>query len=213
MPPALTSRQRDVFDLICRFIRDRGFAPSQAEIAAELGLKSPNAVAQHIRLMVKKGVLEHSPGVARSLRPVTENTAPRPSEAPGIPLVGEVAAGAPILAEAHVEAHLPLDENLFRASPDYLLRVRGDSMIEAGIRPGDLVAVQRTSLIPEGEIAVVRIADEVTLKRWTTQDKVIVLRPENRHLSPIRVDPSRDSIAPEGLVVGLLRLDMGGALS
>lgn len=207
MPPELTPRQREVLDFIHDFIRDRGFSPSQAEIAEALGLRSPNAVAQHVRLMVKKGALEHTPGVSRSLRP---RETPEPPEAPGLPLVGEVAAGAPILAEENVEAHLPLSPGLFRSPPDYLLRVRGESMIEAGIRPGDLVAVQRRAMVSEGDIAVVRLNDEVTLKRWTTRGGQVALLPENHSMSPIIVDPSRESVVVEGSVMGLIRLEMEG---
>ena len=206
MPPEITPRQREVLDFIRAFSRDRGFAPSHAEIAAGLGLRSVNAASQHVRLLVKKGALTRTPGVARSLR----LTAGEPLPETGPPLVGEVAAGAPILAAPHVEARLPLAPGLFRETPDYLLRVRGDSMIEVGIRPGDLVAVRRRAVIPEGEIAVVRINEEVILKRWTTHDNKVVLRPENRNLSPLVLDPARDEVAIEGLVVGLVRLDPGG---
>ncbi|MEZ6197544.1 MAG: transcriptional repressor LexA [Planctomycetota bacterium] len=201
MPSELTPRQREVLDFIRRFLDERGFPPSQAEIAAALGLRSTNAVAQHLRLLEKKGALRTTAGAARGLRLA------RPVET-GLPLIGEVAAGRPILAEENVERRIELPPSLFRPRADYLLRVRGDSMIEVGIRPGDLVAVRRCDRLEEGEIAVVRIDDEVTLKRWTTHDNKVILRPENRALRPLVLDPRRDAIAVEGTVVGLLRLQI-----
>jgi repressor LexA len=208
MPPEITARQREVLDFIRDFIRERGFAPSHAEIARALDLRSVNAASQHVRLLVKKGALERTPGLARSLRLPEENEPTPAAESLGLPLVGEVAAGAPVLAEENVEARLPLSSSLFRELPDYLLRVRGDSMIEAGIRPGDLVAVRSCRQVPEGAIAVVRLDDAVTLKRWTRRGEVIVLCPENRDLEPFVVDPRRHEVAIEGLVVGLLRLSI-----
>jgi repressor LexA len=224
--PAITARQARVVDFIRAFLAERGFPPTQAEIAAGLGFRSQNAAAEHVRLLAKKGVLTVEPGVARGLkllppaqaggkagaprktgRPVAAARAPAASIA--LPLIGEVAAGQPILAQQNVEREIELDPLLFSSRPHFLLRVRGESMVEAGILPDDLVAVHRTSVAREGEIAVVRLDDDVTVKRWRTRThgrrKEVVLEPANAALSAIVVDPARVQVAVEGVVVGLLR--------
>ncbi|MCB9831474.1 MAG: transcriptional repressor LexA [Planctomycetes bacterium] len=199
----LTAAQQRVLDFIRRFLDQHGHPPSQAEIARALGYRSANAAAQHLRLLEKKGVLRIRPGVSRGL--CLEAGA---GTEPGLPLIGEVAAGSPILAEENVEKQLQLPAGLFRPRPDYLLRVRGDSMIEAGIRGGDLVAVHRAGKAEDGRIAVVRLGEDVTLKVWRRRGSRIVLEPRNPAHQEIVVDPRRQPITLEGLVVGLLRLDM-----
>ncbi len=199
---ALTPAQKRVLDFIRRFIDRRGHPPTRAEIADGLGFRSPNAAAQHLRLLEKKGALRVHPGLARGLS-LNEETPPS-----GLPLVGEVAAGSPILAAENVERRVAVPEGLFSPRPDYLLRVRGESMIEAGIRPGDLVAVHRRENTREGALTVVRIDDEVTLKVWRRKGNAVLLEPRNAAYESLRFDLRRDRVAVEGLVVGLLRLDL-----
>jgi repressor LexA len=210
-----------VVDFIRAFLADKGYPPTQAEIAAGLGFRSPNAAADHVRLLAKKGVLTVEPGVARGLRLVEpKRTAaasgakpaallPHAARAATLPLIGEVAAGQPILAEQNVEREVEIDPALFSSRAHFLLRVRGESMVEAGILPGDLVAVHRTPTARDGEIAVVRLDDDVTVKRWHTRmhgkRREVVLEPANAALSAIVVDPARVQVAVEGIVVGLLR--------
>lgn len=157
-----TPQQSRVLDFIRQFSRDRGFPPTHAEIATGLGFRSPNAAAQHVRLLAKKGLLEIAEGRSRGIR--FPETGISREAGRGLPVIGRVAAGAPILAEPHVESHVDVDPALFRPRADYLLRVRGDSMIDAGILSGDLVAVHRTLHVEPGALAVVRLEDEVTVK-------------------------------------------------
>ncbi len=204
--PDLTPGQQRVLDFILDFQKREGLTPTHAEIARGLGFRSINAASEHVRRLRRKGVIDYSSGLARSIR-VMAAGAP-PSAPRGLPLIGAVAAGQPLLAEENIETHLDLDPALFRPRADYLLRVRGDSMIEAGIRPDDLVAVHRQRDIRDGQVAVIRLGDEVTLKRWRRRGDKVFLEPANRHLSPIEVDLRTQDVAVEGLLVGLLRLGM-----
>ncbi|MEE9394083.1 MAG: transcriptional repressor LexA [Planctomycetota bacterium] len=223
----LTPRQIEVLAFIRRFIAERGFAPTLAEIAAGLGFRSANASAQHVRLLVKKGALAVDPGVARSLRVLeakddfgdgasnssansNANSSANSDEERGLPLIGEVAAGQPILAQEQIEGRVDVPGKLFQPGANYLLRVRGDSMIDAGLLPGDLVAVHRQSEARDGQMVVVRLADEVTVKYWKTPDNIVRLVPANANYEPIEVDPRRESVEIEGLVVGVLRLGSKG---
>ena len=205
-----TPRQSEVLEFIRNFLRRKGFPPTHAEIAAGLGFRSPNAAASHVRLLAKKGLLEVAEGVSRGMR----LAGAAPEEESGLPVVGRVAAGAPILAEPHVEARFEIDPSLFRPRADYLLRVRGDSMIEAGILSGDLVAVHRTRTVEPGTMAVVRLDDEVTVKHWRPRaDGRIALEPRNAAMAPIVVDPSSTEVTVEGTVVGVLRCGIPVATS
>ncbi len=211
----LTKSQARVLHYIRDFCTERGFPPTHKEIAEGLGFNSPNAAGEHLRLLVKKGVVTIEPGVSRGLRIVGERPAVRePARRHELPLIGQVAAGQPILAEAHIERTVAVDPALFQGHADYLLRVRGDSMIEAGILPGDLLAIQRTPRVRDGQIAVVRLEDEVTVKRWHQAGRGsaarVVLEPANAALKPMTIDPRRTTVAVEGLVVGLVRASVGG---
>lgn len=218
--PAVTPRQARVVEFIRAFLAQKGFPPTQAEIAAGLGFRSQNAAAEHLRLLARKGVVRVEPGLARGLK-LLQPAAARREEAAAratgasaaapsaLPLIGEVAAGQPILAQENVERDVELDPALFSPRADFLLRVRGESMVEAGIHSGDLVAVHRTPVARDGQVAVVRLDDDVTVKRWRTRvrgrRKEVVLEPANAALSPVVVDPARVQVAVEGIVVGLLR--------
>jgi repressor LexA len=212
-PGAPTARQRRVLAFIAAFAARRGFPPTHAEIAAGLKFASANAAREHVRLLAQKGLIEVTPGASRGLKLIESEAEPerRAFAAPdfGLPLIGRVAAGAPILAVENVERTVAVDPAAFRPRADYLLRVRGDSMIEAGVLDGDLVAVSRASKPAAGAIAVVRLDDEVTVKRWRPEGRRLVLEPANASLKPIVVDPSRTAVAVEGVVVGVLRLDAG----
>ncbi len=196
----LTPRQSQVLDLIRQHIHDTGYPPTRADIAAELGFRSPNAAEEHLKALARKGAIEIIAGTSRGIR--LPNTG-----ATGLPLVGRVAAGNPILAEENIEDRVDLPAGFFQPRADYLLRVRGDSMINAGIFDGDLLAVHKTQQATNGQIVVARIEDEVTVKRFqrTRKRDHIMLLPENDDYDPIDVDLSHQAFAIEGLSVGVIR--------
>jgi repressor LexA len=202
-----TPRQAQVLRFIRKFAARRGYPPTYAEIAEGLAFRSQNAAREHVRLLALKELLVVEPGRARGLRIATPKGGEEDDD--GLPVVGEVAAGQPILAQEHVERTLAVDRAAFAPRADFLLRVRGDSMIEAGIEPDDLLAVHRTASVRDGAIAVVRLDDDVTVKRFRVRERrgrrEVVLEPANRALSPVVVDPTRVHVAIEGLVVGLIR--------
>ena len=197
---SLTDRQSLVLELIRQYIIDTGYPPTRADIAAELGFKSPNAAEEHLKALARKGAIEMIPGTSRGIRlPDDINS--------GLPIVGRVAAGNPILAEENIEDHIDMPAGFFRPRADYLLRVKGDSMIDAGILDGDLLAVHKTQHATNGQIVVARIEDEVTVKRFqrTRLRNQILLLPENPAYQPIEVDIAQQSFAIEGLSVGVIR--------
>jgi repressor LexA len=207
----LTSRQQEILALIRQHIGDTGFPPTRAEIAAKLGFRSPNAAEEHLKALARKGVIELTSGASRGIRlrllpDAQGNDMPSAVQvALSLPLVGRVAAGSPILAQEHVEASYALDPNLFDERPDYLLKVRGMSMRDAGILDGDLLAVRRVQEARNGQIVVARVGDEVTVKRLRRRGHVVELLPENPDYSPIVVDARSGEFALEGIGVGLLR--------
>ena len=209
----LTARQSEILNLIARAIARSGYPPTRAEIAAELGFRSANAAEDHLQALARKGMIELQSGTSRGIRLTAQargSVRANPARAlPGmeqlmLPLIGRVAAGHPILAQEHVEATLGVEPELFRARPDYLLRVRGMSMQGAGIVDGDLLAVKQAREARNGQIVVARIDDEVTVKRLQQRAGKIELLPENPEFAPIVVGPERE-FAIEGLAVGLIR--------
>lgn len=170
--------------------------PTRAEIARKLGFKSPNAAEDHLRVLARKGMIELLPGAARGIR-ITDP--------PGLPVVGRVAAGSPILAQEHVEGRYRLDPTLFHPKAHYLLRVRGMSMRDAGILDGDLLAVHRSPDVYNGQIVVARVGDEVTVKRYRLKGSQVWLMPENPDFQPIVVDTGSPALVLEGVVVGVIR--------
>lgn len=216
----LTTRQEQILSLIKEAIENTGFPPTRAEIAAELGFRSANAAEEHLQALARKGAIDISPGTSRGIRLRNDLGAqfgqdrfsgaqmalPHPGLVQlSLPLVGRVAAGSPILALEHVEATYSVDPALFTAKPDYLLKVRGMSMRDAGILEGDLLAVKKTDTARNGQIVVARLGDDVTVKRYKKSGSVIELLPENPDFKPIRVDHNSGDFALEGLAVGLLR--------
>jgi repressor LexA len=186
--------------MIQEFIAESGMPPTRAEIARELGFKSANAAEEHLRALQRKGVLELVPGASRGIQ-LKDSL----REQLGLPLVGRVAAGSPILAEEHIETHYRIDKALFNPKPHYLLRVEGMSMKNAGILHGDLVAVHRTPEVRSRQIVVARVEDEVTVKRYRQEGSLVWLMPENEDFEPIRVDLNSQSMVIEGVVVGVIR--------
>lgn len=196
----LTPRQTQILEMIQDFITETGMPPTRAEIAAELGFRSANAAEEHLRALQKKGVLELVPGASRGIQ-LKDSL----REQIGLPLVGRVAAGSPILAEEHIETHYRLDPQLFNPKPHYLLRVHGMSMKNAGILDGDLVAVHRTPEVRSRQIVVARLDDEVTVKRYRQDGRIVWLLPENEEFEPIQVNLSEQAMVIEGVVVGVIR--------
>jgi repressor LexA len=200
-PPRLTPRQQQILDWIRGHLEVTGMPPTRAEIAAGLGFSTASSAEDHLQALAKKGALELTPGASRGLRL---------KDIPGLPvqgtlpLVGRVAAGSPILAVENVETHYRVDPGLFAPRADYLLRVRGQSMQDAGIVDGDLLAVHKTAEARSGQVVVARLGDEVTVKRLKRRGREITLVAENPDFAPIPVDP-RKGFAIEGVAVGLIR--------
>ena len=192
----LTSQQQKILQVIRETIEATGFPPTRAEIADILGFASPNAAESHLRALERKGAIEIAQGAARGIR-LTEE--------PGLPLIGRVAAGSPILAEANVEHRYQLDPFLFKPRADYLLKVRGMSMRDIGILDGDLLAVHRTAEARSGQVVVARVHDEVTVKRFRRRGATVELLPENPEFEPIVIDTRREPLAIEGIAVGVIR--------
>jgi len=214
--PKLTARQQQILELIQNSIAETGAPPTRAEIARTLGFKSANAAEEHLQALARKGVIDLVSGTSRGIRlkgaarsPLRNNSDPSNSFLSHItqwalPLVGRVAAGSPILAQEHVDTTYHVENNLFQERPDYLLRVRGMSMRDAGIMDGDLLAVKSTKEVRTGQIIVARLGDEVTVKRLRRTGSLIELLPENPDYSIIVVDPE-EPFDIEGLAVGLIR--------
>lgn len=217
--PKLTARQQQIFDLVREAIETTGAPPTRAEIAAELGFRSANAAEEHLQALARKGVIELVGGTSRgirlksdTLREVNRQREDRQFMLPiaqlaqlTLPLVGRVAAGSPILAQEHIEQTYTVEAGMFAKKPDFLLKVKGQSMKDVGIMDGDLLAVQKASDARNGQIVVARIGEEVTVKRFQKGRGQIELLPENPDFEPIIVRPDAEGFAIEGLAVGLIR--------
>ncbi len=192
----LTARQEEILQLIRDFISETGMPPTRAEIAESLGFRSANAAEDHLKALARKGAIELMSGASRGIRLLEED---------GLPLVGRVAAGEPLLALEHIEDHIKIDPTLFHPQPDYLLRVNGLSMKNIGILDGDLLAVHHTPTAHNGQVVVARIDDEVTVKRFKQRGNIVTLIAENPDFDPIRVDLRKQTLAIEGIAVGVIR--------
>jgi repressor LexA len=213
--PKLTARQEQILELIRNAIAHTGAPPTRAEIATELGFRSPNAAEEHLKALAKKGVIELVSGTSRGIR-LRSYGLHSPGESRlkqfslqgliqlALPLVGRVAAGSPILAQEHIERTYYFESSLFQQQPDYLLKVRGMSMRDVGIMDGDLLAVKQAKEAVNGQIVVARLGDEVTVKRFHRDKQLIELRSENPEFKPIVVQPG-EPFELEGLAVGLIR--------
>jgi repressor LexA len=204
---ALTERQSEVLRLVRELTEVSGYPPTRAEIAERMGFRSVNAAEQHLRALEKKGAIEISSGASRGIRVRDSKLGARPGRLLDLPVVGRVAAGSPMLAEEHVTARYQVDPNLFTPRADYLLRVRGMSMRDAGILEGDLLAVHRADDARSGQIVVARLGDEVTVKRLRRRGHSVQLLPENPEFQPIEVDLRQEQFAIEGVAVGVIRND------
>ena len=196
----LTARQQQILNFIQRHIKQNGAPPTRAELCTHFGFKSPTAADDHLKALHRKGVIELLAGVSRGIRLLQAEP-----ESLGLPLIGQVAAGAPILAEENIEDYFELDSGKFKPKADYLLRVRGQSMKDVGILDGDLLAVHRVQEAHNGQIVVARLGDEVTVKRFQKKGNQVRLLPENAEFSPIEVDLAKDELVIEGLGVGVVR--------
>lgn len=194
----LTSRQSEVLNFIKSYSEETGYPPTRADIADHLGFKSPNASEEHLKALARKGAIEMIPGTSRGIKLPESN---------GLPIIGRVAAGDPILAQEHIEDYCEIPSSFFSPAADYLLMVRGDSMIDCGILDGDLLAVHKTQNVNNGDIVVARLEDEVTVKRFKKHRSkyLISLLPENPDYDPIEVDLREQELTIEGLGVGVLR--------
>jgi len=192
----LTHRQEEILNLIRDCIETTGLPPTRVEIAQHFGFSSPNAAEAHLKVLAKKGALDLVPGTSRGIRLKGGG---------GLPVVGRVAAGSPILAQEHIERHVQVDAALFSPRADYLLKVHGMSMKDAGILDGDLLAVHRSAEAKAGQVVVARIGDEVTVKRFQQRGHTVQLMPENPDFEPIVVDLKRQELVIEGIAVGVIR--------
>lgn len=195
----LTTRQAQVLDVIRKNIEETGYPPTRAEIAEALGFRSANAAEDHIKALAKKGAIEIVPGASRGIR------LPQEEEDLGLPIIGQVAAGQPILGEENIEDYCSLTPEFFKPCADYLLRVKGMSMKDIGILDGDLLAVHKTEQARNGQVVVARIEDEVTVKRFFQNKHIIELHAENTEFEPIVVDLREQAVDIEGLAVGVIR--------
>ncbi len=200
MARELTRRQREVLDFIVRWVEDRGFPPTLREIAARFRFASANAVRDHLKALERKGYLRRQAGIARAL---TLEPASRPHR--GRPLIGTVPAGTPVMAEENFEGYLDLNEYFGRGEGTFLLRVSGDSMIGAGIHDGDIAVVRYQKELASGEIGVVFINGEATVKRIFPEQGGCRLQPENPSMDPIRVEAGKDEFCIAGKVIGVMR--------
>lgn len=203
----LTPRQAEILQLLKDYQLQTGMPPTRAEIASQLGFKSANAAEEHLKALAKKGFIEMLPGTSRGIRLVEDQAevAANEPESTGLPLIGRVAAGQPILASQHIEQYHHIDASLFHPPADFLLKVRGMSMKDIGILDGDLLAVHKTTDARQGQVVVARVDEEVTVKRFRKDGHFVYLHPENSDFNVIKVDLTQQFFAIEGLAVGVVR--------
>jgi len=201
----LTKRQGEVLDVIKDCINKTGMPPTRVELAKILGFRSANAAEEHLKALARKGAIEILSGTSRGIRIVEEHKSNVVPIEEGLPLVGQVAAGEPILATEHVESHYKVDPSLFHPAADFLLRVQGESMKDIGIMDGDLLAVHKTQDINNGQVVVARVEDDVTVKRFYREGSEVTLKAENAKFDAIKVDLEYQAFDIEGIAVGVIR--------
>lgn len=200
---ALTPRQAEILAFIRRYQQDTGYPPTRSEIAQEMGFRSPNAAEEHLKALARKKAIEIIPGASRGIKlPDLEENSPA-----GLPVIGQVAAGSPILAQECIDEYVNVPAGLFNPSADYLLTVKGTSMINVGIHEGDLLAVHKTAQARDGDIIVARLDEDVTVKRLqhTAEKHRLLLIAENEEFAPIEVDLRSQQFTIEGISVGVIR--------
>ena len=197
----LTKRQQEILRMIQSHIASTGFPPTRTDICDYFGFRSPTAAEDHLRALEKKGVIELISGTSRGIRVIED------IQEDGLPLVGRVAAGEPIMSSDHIEDYVQATPDLFYPHADYLLRVKGMSMRDVGILDGDLLAVHATNQVSSNQIVVARVDDEVTVKRFRQRGSIVTLLPENEDFDPIRIDLREQDFSIEGVYVGILRLE------
>ena len=203
---ALTPRQQKVYDFVRSHLESTGMPPTRAEIAKELGFRSPNAAEEHLKALARKGVIEILSGTSRGIRLLlNEEQSAVEEEEEGLPLIGRVAAGAPIVAQQHIEGSYKVDASMFKPQAHFLLKVYGMSMKDIGILDGDMLAVHRTQDVRNGQVVVARIEDEVTVKRLEKKGSTVYLHAENEEFKPIVVDLKTEQLEIEGIAVGIIR--------
>ncbi|MDG2915250.1 transcriptional repressor LexA [Bisgaard Taxon 10/6] len=199
----LTARQQEVYNFLKHYIETTGMPPTRAEISRELGFRSPNAAEEHLKALARKGAVEILAGTSRGIRLLLDAANDEPE---GLPLIGQVAAGEPILAEQHIEGTYRVDPDMFKPQADFLLKVNGQSMKNIGILDGDLLAVHSTKDVRNGQVIVARIEDEVTVKRLERKGDIIYLHAENEEFAPIVVNlREQERFEIEGIAVGIIR--------
>ncbi len=222
----LTHRQNQVLSFVIQALDKRGMPPTRAEIAVAMGFAVAASAQEHLQALVRKDYIAIEPGQSRALTvlknpdgsPYQRNSYQKQSDAGSassafslprgeirLPLVGSVRAGQPIVASDHIESYLPVQPKLFQPRADFLLRVRGDSMCEAGILEGDLLAVHKTNVATSGQIIVARVGDDITVKFFQHKNDCILLVPANSNYAPLQISLSDTQFAVEGLVVGVIR--------
>jgi len=213
-PLPLSARQQQILQQIARFMAQQGRPPTRADLARALGLRNRQGIDQHLRALERKGYLQLEPGIARGIRLLQSEESP-PQTAPRtmlLPLYGRVAAGLPALAEGNIEEQIALDRTLFRPRADFLLRVHGQSMRDAGIANRDILAVHRTAQAVNGQIVVARLGDEATVKFYRRRGSMLRLEPANPDFTPLEIDLRTHAWRIEGIVVGILRTDLSGQI-
>lgn len=201
----LTKRQSEVLDVIKECIDNTGMPPTRVELANILGFRSANAAEEHLKALARKGAIEILSGTSRGIRVLGDYKDNAQPVEQGLPLIGMVAAGEPILAQENIEAHYNVDPSLFHPGADYLLRVQGESMKDIGIMDGDLLAVHKTQDIHNGQVVVARVDDDVTVKRFYREGSQVTLQAENSKFDPIKVDLQYQAFNIEGIAVGVIR--------
>ncbi|MBT87451.1 MAG: LexA repressor [Gammaproteobacteria bacterium] len=200
----LTKQQLKVLKSVEVYLNKTGFPPTRVEICNKLGFKSPNAAEMHLRALEKKGYISIKNGSSRGIS-IVKNQKVFGTNLDQVPVIGLVAAGSPTLAEENIEKRIPCDPHMFAENFDYFLRVKGLSMIDAGIHEDDLVAIKKTTEVKNGDLTVIRLEDEVTLKYFKKNNYILELIPANKDFSIIKVDLREQEAFVEGKSVGLIR--------